>query len=147
MSIKSYSLWTMVAALLFLIPLGVTAHEKKHKKNIQQKSDSHWAAPQKESRRSNPVPATDVSLLNGQNLFEENCASCHGIKADGKGSVGDDMNPKPTNLRAMAGHHTDGDLAWKIKNGRGDMPGWIDSFSEEEIWDLVNYIQNLKKAH
>jgi hypothetical protein len=26
----------------------------------------------------------------------------------------------------MAAHHPDGDLAWKIANGRGAMPPWKD---------------------
>jgi mono/diheme cytochrome c family protein len=49
----------------------------------------------------------------------------------------------------MAGHHSDGDLAWKIGNGRGAMPAWKGVLTEREIWHLVNYIKNLpagKKA-
>ena len=44
---------------------------------------------------------------------------------------------------SMAGSHTDGDLAWKIAAGRGAMPGWKDSLTEKQIWDIVNFIQSL----
>lgn len=44
----------------------------------------------------------------------------------------------------MAGGHPDGDFAWKIKNGRGEMPAWEEDLEEIEVWHLVNYIQSLK---
>jgi mono/diheme cytochrome c family protein len=43
----------------------------------------------------------------------------------------------------MAGMHTDGDIAWKIENGRGPMPAWKNILNHDQIWDLVNYIQSL----
>jgi mono/diheme cytochrome c family protein len=46
----------------------------------------------------------------------------------------------------MAGLHTDGDLAWKITNGRGAMPAWKDMLGKNQVWDLVNYIQSLKDS-
>ncbi len=120
------------------------AYGDKHpeKKKIQK---HHWAAPPEESKRTNPVFLSDDSVLRGQTLYLENCTGCHGRNADGRGTDGKDMTPRPSNLRAMAGHHSDGDMAWKIKKGKGPMPGWEDILSEEEIWDLVNFIQTLKE--
>jgi mono/diheme cytochrome c family protein len=43
----------------------------------------------------------------------------------------------------MAGQHSDGDFAWKIANGRGPMPAWKSVLQENQIWDLVNFIQTL----
>ena len=40
-----------------------------------------------------------------------------------RGANAKNMVPKPSNLAAMAGHHSDGDMAWKIKKGKGPMPG------------------------
>ena len=45
---------------------------------------------------------------------------------------------------AMSGMHEDGDIAWKIAVGRGAMPGFKEKLSQEQIWDLVNFIQSLK---
>ncbi len=44
----------------------------------------------------------------------------------------------------MAGHHPDGDFAWKITNGRGPMPGWKGTLTDEQIWNVVNFIQSLE---
>ena len=39
---------------------------------------------------------------------------------------------------------TDGELFWKITNGRGSMPAWR-QLPETERWQIVNYIRTLKK--
>jgi mono/diheme cytochrome c family protein len=56
------------------------------------------------------------------------------------------MKTKPADLTVMAGNHPDGDFAWKIAQGRGSMPGWQNRLADEQIWDLVNFIQNLKNT-
>lgn len=71
----------------------------------------------------------------------------HGVKALGDGVTAATLDPKPTNLKAMSGRHTDGDFTWKIANGRGAMPSWNKTLNENQIWDLVNFIQNLKNIN
>ena len=39
---------------------------------------------------------------------------------------------------------TDGEIFWKLSNGRGAMPPWK-SLPEKERWELVSYIRSLKK--
>lgn len=137
----------ILALSLCLIPQAWGHGDKTHEKAATPKTDHHWAAPPAEQERINPVPRSDASVLRGETLFQKDCADCHGIHADGKGPDAQGMVPKPTNLKAMAGHHTDGDLFWKIQKGKGPMPGWEGTLSREEIWDLVNFIQDLKPSH
>ena len=80
----------------------------------------------------------------GKKLFLKNCAVCHGNTGQGDGPASKALNPKPSDLVKGAGHHSDGDIAWKIANGRGPMPGWEKTLSENDIWDLVNFVQSLK---
>lgn len=47
----------------------------------------------------------------------------------------------------MAPNHSDGDLHWKVAKGRGDMPGWEEVFSDEQIWMLVHYMKSLPAYH
>lgn len=44
---------------------------------------------------------------------------------------------------AMAPGHPPGDFAWKIANGRGEMPPWQCALSDEQIWHIVNFIKDL----
>lgn len=141
----SWKLFPAVLLLLLSAPF-LWAHGNKHKKQAdEQLKAAHWAAPTEEKERKNPVAMSDASVLRGKAIYLQDCAGCHGAMGDGKGPDADGMEPPPTNLAAMAGHHMDGDLAWKIRKGNGPMPAWEELFSEDEIWDLVNYIQSLKK--
>lgn len=136
-----------IPLLVFMMSVSLAgAHGDKHKKKEKTTPMAHhWESPAVEQERKNPVPATDLSVENGRALYLENCTQCHGDTADGDGPDAGDMEPAPTNLRAMSGHHPDGDLAWKIKTGKGPMPPWEDMFTEEQIWHLVNFIQDLKQ--
>lgn len=105
----------------------------------------HWMAPEAAAKRRNPVKADNASRKRGQKLFATNCASCHGAQGRGDGPAGKALNPQPADLASMAGQHPDGDFAWKIAEGRGPMPGWKGKLTENQIWDVVNYVKGLGK--
>ena len=117
----------------------------KNMDHSMMKNMGHWAAPMTESSRKNPVKMSSESIIAGAELYQSNCVSCHGENSGGDGVASAYLNPKPANLRAMAGTHPDGDFAYKIKTGRGAMPGWENTLSDTEVWHLVNYIQLLSK--
>ena len=108
--------------------------------------DDHWMAPPEAVQRKNPVPKNAASLARGKKIYADNCASCHGASGRGDGPAGKVLTPKPVNLVAMAGNHPDGDYAWKIENGRGPMPPWKGVLTQNQIWDVVNYVQSLGGA-
>lgn len=137
-----------VFLILFFLLFGSTlwAHGDKHQEQKKKKMQmQHWIAPSEERNRINPVLLSEESVLAGQTLYLQNCTGCHGVKADGNGPDADDIVPRPSNLAAMAGHHSDGDMAWKIQKGNDSMPAWEEMFTQEQVWNLVNFIQNLKK--
>jgi mono/diheme cytochrome c family protein len=107
---------------------------------------AHWMAPPEEQKRKNPIRADAKSIARGKQLFETHCATCHGKTGQGDGPAAAALNPKPANLVAMSGQHPDGDYAWKIANGRGQMPAWKGVLSENQIWDVVNFVQSLGDA-
>jgi len=94
-------------------------HSGGHGNHSTQMPMTHWMAPAVEAARHNPIQATAISVTEGAKLYQQNCMSCHGVKADGNGMAGMMLNPKPANLRVMAGTHPDGDFAYKINQGRG----------------------------
>ena len=125
--LKAFWTWSIIV----LIPVALFAHD--------------WNAPEKAAQRPNPVPKDAAAIERGQKLYEQFCANCHGKKGQGDGPLAATLNPKPSNLAVRAGHHTDGDFAWKIANGRGVMPAFKNQLTENQIWDLTHFIQNLKK--
>jgi cytochrome c6 len=74
--------------------------------------------------------------------FQAKCAMCHG--PDGAGSeVGKSMNVP--DLRSPAVQKLpDAQLAQVIADGKGGMPAFKGSLSEEQIHGLVSYIRSLR---
>lgn len=103
---------------------------------------SEWKAPDSAKTVKNPVEkATGLKL--GEPLFRENCVICHGKAGKGDGEAAAAMKPRPKSLQDKAVQaQTDGELFWKISEGREAMPGWK-SISEKERWSLVHYIRTL----
>ena len=100
-----------------------------------------WVAPASAKSLKNPVKGVD----NAKKLVETNCASCHGTSGHGDGPAAAALPPpKPANWTAAnVQKQTDGEIFWKISNGRGAMPPWK-HLPENERWALVNYIRTLK---
>jgi putative copper resistance protein D len=90
-----------------------------------------------------------ISVANGMLLYSESCAVCHGAAGYGDGPAAADLKPKPADLTARhAASHTAGDLFWWLSHGIKDtaMPGFKDSFNEDERWDLINFLRALSNA-
>ena len=95
---------------------------------------------------ANPVEATSESLARGGGLYGRMCATCHGASGNGTGpSVhGIDSDPRKLWVWGSAGDAADGYLFSIISDGRTDMPPWGLVLSENERWDLVNYIKTFE---
>lgn len=113
-----------------------------HSKMMQE----HWTAPPEMAKRDNPVPADTASLARGKQVYDTNCASCHGTAGKGDGPAAQALNPKPADLAVMAPQHPPGDLAWKVETGRGAMPPWKGVLTQNQIWDVVNYVRGFGGA-
>jgi mono/diheme cytochrome c family protein len=105
-------------------------------------SSSDWKAPPTAVNRPNPVPVNANTIALGQKLYIGNCMTCHGPSGKGDGPGGAALEKKPADLgaRIKAGE-TDGELFWKIAEGRSPMISWRGSLSETQRWELVNYIR------
>ena len=165
MRIASLISWLIIGVVFSVTPANsdaghhgntpATAHAdmpaKSHGKHgsavTPETANVHWSAPAAEKARSNPVAMNREGLMEAGELFRENCAECHGSEGKGNGPIARDLESEPANIFAMAQHHSDGDLRWKIAKGRGEMPGWEEVLSEEQIWLLVHYMKSLPAYH
>jgi len=95
------------------------------------------------------VPYQALSIANGSHLYQAHCAVCHGVAGYGDGPAAPTLNPRPANLTAKhTTDHTVGDIFWWLAYGmKGSaMPGFHDRLSEEERWDLINFLRTLAAA-
>lgn len=92
----------------------------------------------------NPVAPTDESVLAGRMLFQQNCIVCHGETGRGDGPQAAGLDPAPTDFRLHLPLHTDPQFFAFIANGYpgSAMPAWRDSFTDDEIWNLVNFMRS-----
>lgn len=104
-----------------------------------------WVAPPEAKNQKNLLPRSDKVIAEGKKLAETNCVPCHGPKGLGDGPAAAALPVKPANWTSPAVQsETDGELFWKITNGRGPMPPWK-HLSESDRWALIHYIRSLKK--
>lgn len=80
----------------------------------------------------------------GENLYKNNCATCHGEQGDGRGPRAYFINPKPRNFlhtssRANLNRPT---LHRVISKGklRTEMPAWEKVLNAQQIADLSEYV-------
>jgi mono/diheme cytochrome c family protein len=94
---------------------------------------------------SNPVAASAESTGRGQELYVKYCSKCHGMTGNGAGPSAHGFSTNPRQLWAWhkADKSADPYLFWFITNGRGDMPPWGVILSDNQRWDLVNYVKTL----
>lgn len=98
----------------------------------------------------NPVAGDVEATKKGAELYQTNCASCHGNTGLGDGPAGMALTPKPRNLTATAEYlYGKGDLGLfrTVKygvDGTG-MTGWADRMKDDESWAVVNYVRTLQK--
>lgn len=108
--------------------------------------------PQEYAGMSNPVPASEDSLIKGQALFVANCSLCHGDDGLGNGVASPVLTPQPAPVALTSQMMGDDYLFWRISEGglmppfNSAMPSWKAAFSADEIWDMINYIRSLSSG-
>jgi copper transport protein len=104
-------------------------------------------APGLPSNSGNPVPKTAESVAAGKAVFEQHCAVCHGTDGHGDGPAAARLNPPPADLYAAhVDYHSDQQLYDWIRNGitGSAMTGFKGQLSDQQIWDVVNYVRSLR---
>ena len=91
------------------------------------------------------VPYAAASIARGQELYRTHCASCHGVGGRGDGPAAAGLLPRPADLTAPhTNDHTAGDMFWWLTHGmKKVMPGFGGTLSEDERWDLINFLRAL----
>ena len=110
------------------------------------KGQQEWKAPARAARKKNPIPADEKSIAAGKKVYVAQCLSCHGEAGKGDGPAAKDLNPKPRNLSdPKIQEQSDGSIFWKLTEGKAPMPTFSKLLSEDERWQVINYVRTLKK--
>jgi putative copper resistance protein D len=104
-----------------------------------------------ETYRKTPVPFDAISVANGATLFAANCVACHGPQAKGNGVEAKRFAIPPVDLltEPHTALHTAGDFfSWLTHGIPGTgMPEFSDELSEEDRWDVVNFLHATSRGY
>ena len=142
MKLNSHKMKSKLGAAILAV-LFITALTAMTDLKIQQ---DPWEVPVSAKKMKNPTdPGDSEGLMVGKSLYSKHCKSCHGKTGKGDG-------PKAAELETPCGDftssafqsQTDGELFYKTKEGRDDMPGFKKKITEDEdIWYIVNHLRTL----
>ena len=95
---------------------------------------------------NHPYPKRDFSLRRGAALYRQYCAQCHGRNGYNPDPPAY-MDPRPSNFldRQYMVMKSRIDLFEAARDGRPGtrMRPWADRLSEDELWDVVSWIEHL----
>jgi len=95
-----------------------------------------------------PTGFAAASIVQGAALFASNCAGCHGAQGAGAPPAAAGSSIPPADLTAPhLWDHSDGELFWWLSHGMEApegglaMPGFAATLSQDERWNLIDYIR------
>ena len=104
-----------------------------------------------ETYRKTPVPFDAISVANGASNFTANCVLCHGPQAKGNGVLAKTLPMPPVDLltEPHTARHTAGDFFHWLTYGipGTGMPAFADKLSEEDRWDVVNFLHATSRGY
>ncbi len=105
-----------------------------------------WIVPDAAKNVKNPVKSDAESIAAGKTLYNKHCKSCHGAKGLGDGPKSKELETPTGDFSVDIKDQTDGELFYKTKEGRDDMPSFKKKITDdEEIWQVINFVNTLKK--
>jgi mono/diheme cytochrome c family protein len=99
-----------------------------------------WIVPQEFRLRLSPFEFSEASAEAGRTIYTANCLSCHGNP--GRNNFLRSLNPQPGDPASEEYQsNSDGEIFYKVSEGRGQMPGFKNVLSQTDIWNVVSYVR------
>lgn len=104
-----------------------------------------WIVPDDKKTDAATFKFTGETVKKGSDLYSKNCQSCHGVPTMKNWA---NIQPVPGDMaEEKFRNDTDGELFFKISNGRGPMPQFKSILNEEERWSVIAYIRTFHPGY
>jgi len=91
----------------------------------------------------NPVAASADSTAAGKRVYTRMCSRCHGPEGKGDGTAATAPVPDLTDAKWDYGG-SDGEIFAVVHDGvSADMDGYAARLSDNDIWNVVNYVRSV----
>jgi mono/diheme cytochrome c family protein len=131
---------------MFLLVLAIIAAAIVY--SAVNKAPWSWPVPEEANQLKNPLQPTAPALKSAHDVYTDKCAQCHGDAGKGDGKDASRYDPAPTDFtdaRRMSAA-TDGELFYKISEGKKPMPVFKNKLTEDQRWELVLLIRSFAKS-
>jgi mono/diheme cytochrome c family protein len=131
---------------MFLLVLAIVAAAIAY--SALNNSPWSWPVPEEAKQLKNPLQASAPALKSAREVYADKCAHCHGDTGKGDGPDASRYDPAPmdfTDAKRMS-EATDGELFYKISEGKKPMPVFKNKLTEDQRWELVLLIRSLAEA-
>ena len=107
---------------------------------------SPWKVPESAKEKKNPFAADESSITRGKESYKTECMRCHGKNGLGDGTSSEKLSETVADLSSSEVQgQTDGIIFWKISEGRRPMPTAKSTLTDDQRWDIINYIRTFAK--
>jgi mono/diheme cytochrome c family protein len=129
----------LFVALLTLIALSIVLGVTRR---------GQWNIPDEAKLRQNPMQATPQALDVARILYDDHCERCHGNNGRGDGADATKFSTSPRDLTdtSRMSEQSDGELFYKISEGRKPMPEFKTKLTEEQRWQLVLLMRSMSSG-
>jgi len=102
--------------------------------------------PMEAEKLKNPLGGDPQTVSQGQQIYVQSCAICHGNDGHGQTTLGQGMYPPVMDLTSPhVQHWNDSEMFWVIQNGvrLTGMASWKATISPDDTWKLIIFIRRL----
>lgn len=121
-------------------------------KGMQVRLLRHWTyvnygVPPEYQNAKSTIESSSATLLEGGQLYNNHCTSCHGANGLGNGEAGKSLMPSPALLSYMIKRPVSADeyLLWAISDGgnqfQTSMPAFKDKIARDDIWKIIAFMR------
>lgn len=104
-----------------------------------------WIVPDDQKTKRADFEFTEASVEAGAALFLTNCKSCHGMP--GENNFIPLVPPPGDPASDKVQHNNDGELYYKLREGRGQMPSFKNILSIQQIWEVISYLRSFNENY
>jgi len=98
-------------------------------------------------RLTNPLKPTDQNLIDGMNIYFENCSVCHGGLDRKPAPLANNFYPPAPNLISDLPDDPEWHIFFAIRTGvrYTGMPAWEGVLAEQDIWKVTSFLSHVGK--
>ena len=109
-------------------------------------AQEEWVVPDAQKVKLSKFEFDDQSRQAGEAFYQTNCKSCHGDP--GQANFLTTLTPTPTDPASETFQaNLDGELYYKIRTGRGQMPSFRMVLTPNQVWQLIAYLRSFNDSY